>query len=95
MGRKIAISEGSPDVYKRPRLPGALKSLFAAAGAPLDASKSLVGTCGSGLTACVLALAVFKATGDLVRGDAYDFDDDSNRQTGRLLGKRQKSMTLS
>jgi hypothetical protein len=43
-----------------------LKAVFSAAGADLDGAKPLVATCGSGLTACVLALAVFKATGKLV-----------------------------
>ena len=44
----------------------ALREVFAAAGAELDGNTPLVGTCGSGLTACVLALAVFKSTGKLV-----------------------------
>eukprot|EP00955_Chlamydomonas_euryale_P053539 355524-Chlamydomonas_euryale.AAC.41 len=42
-----------------------LKAVFSAAGVNVDGQQPLVGSCGSGLTACVLALAVFKATGNL------------------------------
>lgn len=45
----------------------ALKQVFAAAGVDLQGDKQVVGSCGSGLTACVLALAAHKATGKLVR----------------------------
>ncbi len=38
-----------------------LRAVFQAAG--VDLIQPLVGSCGSGLTACVLALAVHKATG--------------------------------
>ncbi|KAG1667550.1 hypothetical protein FOA52_014630 [Chlamydomonas sp. UWO 241] len=43
-----------------------LRAVFSAAGVDLDDRTPLVASCGSGLTACVLALAVFKATGKLI-----------------------------
>lgn len=44
----------------------ALAAAFAAAG--LDPSQPVVGSCGSGLTACILALALYQVNGSLVRG---------------------------
>ena len=47
-----------------------IKHVFAAAGVDLDAQqRPLVASCGSGLTACVLALAAYKATGTVVSRD--------------------------
>mmetsp|Transcript_20855 Transcript_20855/g.53046 ORF Transcript_20855/g.53046 Transcript_20855/m.53046 type:complete len:334 (-) Transcript_20855:338-1339(-) len=48
--------------------PEALQQVFSAAGVDLGAAAQgrLVGSCGSGLTACVLALAVARATGQLM-----------------------------
>lgn len=43
-----------------------LQAAFDAAG--LDLEKPIVGSCGTGLTACVLALAAYQLTGKLVRG---------------------------
>lgn len=43
-----------------------LQAAFDAAG--LDLAKPIVGSCGTGLTACVLALAAYQLTGKLVRG---------------------------
>ena len=40
--------------------------MFSSAGADLDGPLPLVGSCGSGLTACVLALAAHHSTGKLV-----------------------------
>ena len=46
--------------------PEELRAVFAAAGAEVDGVVPLVGSCGSGLTACVLALAVYRTTGKLM-----------------------------
>lgn len=43
--------------------PADLTAAFAAAG--VDAARPVVCTCGSGLTACVLALGIYQATGAL------------------------------
>ncbi len=55
-----------PSAPARLKAPAELRETFAAAGADLDGARPLVGSCGSGLTACVLALAVYQATGKLV-----------------------------
>lgn len=44
--------------------PQRLQQVFS--GAKLDLSKPLVASCGSGLTAAILALAVYELTGNLI-----------------------------
>ncbi len=56
-----------PGGASRFKSPEALRAVFAAAGADLGGGRPLVGSCGSGLTACILAQAVYIATGKLVR----------------------------
>ena len=60
------LEASGPSGTPRFKSPEALREVFASAGADLDGAVPLVGSCGSGLTACVLALAVYKATGKLV-----------------------------
>lgn len=54
----------------RLKSPEQLLATFSAAG--IDASRPVVCTCGSGLTACVLALALHTATGGAVLPAVYD-----------------------
>lgn len=68
-----AVLEGTgPSGTTRIKSPEALHEVFSAAGANLDRTSPMVGSCGSGLTACVLALAVYKSTGKLVSVDPRD-----------------------
>jgi thiosulfate/3-mercaptopyruvate sulfurtransferase len=41
--------------------------VFSGAGVELDGEQQVVGSCGSGMTACILALAAYQTTGKLVR----------------------------
>lgn len=47
-----------------------LLSTFQAAG--VDPSKEIICTCGSGLTACIIALALHQASGSAVLPPVYD-----------------------
>ncbi len=49
----------------------ALEAAFRAAG--LDPGKPVVGSCGSGLTACILALALYQINGKLVGSGFWVF----------------------
>ena len=62
----MVLEASGPAGTMRFKAPQELRSVFSAAGADLDGPLPLVGSCGSGLTACVLALAAHHSTGKLV-----------------------------
>ncbi|GAX75124.1 hypothetical protein CEUSTIGMA_g2568.t1 [Chlamydomonas eustigma] len=60
-----SVLESGP-VGSRFKSPEELRTVFSGAGVQLDGSQQVVGSCGSGMTACILALAAYQTTGNLM-----------------------------
>jgi thiosulfate/3-mercaptopyruvate sulfurtransferase len=59
----VLESEPSGSRFKSPE---ELRKVFSGAGVELDGEQQVVGSCGSGMTACILALAAYQTTGKLI-----------------------------